>query len=63
MIPEFEDASYAIENKGDYTKPFKSFYGWHIVKLIDRKEIGTYEEMLPDLQEKANRGDRMQISD
>lgn len=60
MIPDFEDASYAIENKGDYTKPFKSFYGWHIVKLIDKKDIGSYEEMLPDLQEKANRGDRMQ---
>ncbi|MCP4310436.1 MAG: peptidylprolyl isomerase [Bacteroidetes bacterium] len=61
MIPEFENASHALENKGDYTKPFKSFYGWHIVKLIDRKEIGTYEELLPDLQEKANRGDRMQF--
>ena len=61
MIPEFENASYAIENKGDYTKPFKSFYGWHIVKMIDRKPIGTYEELLPDLQEKANRGDRMQF--
>ena len=60
MIPEFEDAAYGIENKGEYTKPFKSFYGWHIVKLIDKKEIGSYEEMLPDLQEKANRGDRMQ---
>jgi peptidyl-prolyl cis-trans isomerase SurA len=61
MIPEFEDVSFAIENKGDYTKPFKSFYGWHIVKLIDQKPIGSYEELLPDLQEKANRGDRMQF--
>lgn len=60
MIPEFEDAAYGIENKGEYTVPFKSFYGWHIVKLMDRKEIGSYEDMLPDLQEKANRGDRMQ---
>ena len=31
-----------------------------IIKLIDRREIGTFEELLPDLQEKANRGDRMQ---
>ena len=61
MIPEFEDASFAIENKGEYTKPFKSFYGWHIVKLIDNKGIGTYEEMEADLQERINRGDRMQI--
>ncbi len=39
MIPEFENASFELEKKGDYSKPFKSFYGWHIVKLLDKKEI------------------------
>ena len=58
MIPEFEDACFALENNGDVTTPFKSFYGWHIIKRLDRKNIGTYEEMEPELQEKANRGDR-----
>lgn len=58
MIPEFEDACFAIENKGDYSKPFKSFYGWHIVKLVDKKGIGSYEEMKPELQQKIERGDR-----
>ncbi|MEN8155940.1 MAG: peptidylprolyl isomerase [Bacteroidota bacterium] len=58
MIPVFENAAFSIENKGDFAEPFKSFYGWHIVKLLDKKGIGTYEEMKPDLQEKANRGDR-----
>lgn len=58
MIPEFEDACFAIEKKGDYGKPFKSFYGWHIVKLIDKKEIGSYEEMKPELQQKIDRSDR-----
>ena len=58
MIPEFETACFSLDQKGDFTRPFKSFYGWHIVKLIDKKGIGTYEEMKPELQEKANRGDR-----
>jgi len=58
MIPEFEDVCFTIENKGDFSKPFKSFYGWHIIKLIDKKEIGSFDEMKPELQEKANRGDR-----
>jgi peptidyl-prolyl cis-trans isomerase SurA len=58
MIPEFEDAAFALEKKGDLSKPFKSFYGWHIVKLIDKKEIGSYEEMKPELQQKIDRGDR-----
>jgi peptidyl-prolyl cis-trans isomerase SurA len=58
MIPEFEDACFALEKEGDYSKPFKSFYGWHIVKLIDKKGIGSYEEMKPELQQKIERGDR-----
>jgi len=58
MIPKFEDACFALENKGDYSTPFKSFYGWHIVMLIDKKEIGSYEEMKPELQQKIDRGDR-----
>ncbi len=58
MIPEFENACFSIEKKGDYSKPFKSSYGWHIVRLIDKKEIGSYEEMKPELQQKINRSDR-----
>ncbi|HDR68383.1 MAG TPA: hypothetical protein ENN61_04960 [Bacteroidaceae bacterium] len=58
MIPEFENACFEIENIGDFTKPVKTYYGWHIIKLIDRKPIGTFEEMKPDLLEKTNRGDR-----
>lgn len=61
MISEFEDACFTIEKKGDYTKPFKTFYGWHIVKLIDKQGIGTYEEMKPELQQKINGGGRMNI--
>jgi peptidyl-prolyl cis-trans isomerase SurA len=62
MISEFEDACFSIEKKGDFTKPFKSAYGWHIVKLIDKKGIGTYEEMKPELQQKVNRTDRNRAS-
>jgi peptidyl-prolyl cis-trans isomerase SurA len=58
MIPEFENAAFSLEEKGEITKPFKSFYGWHIIKLLDKKGIGTYEEMKPELQDKANRADR-----
>jgi peptidyl-prolyl cis-trans isomerase SurA len=58
MIPEFENACFSLENIGDVSRPFKSFYGWHLVKLLDKKGIGTYEEMKPELQERANRGDR-----
>jgi peptidyl-prolyl cis-trans isomerase SurA len=58
MIPEFENVCFSIEKPGEYSKPFKSFYGWHIVKLINKKGVGSYEEMEATLQEQINRGDR-----
>lgn len=58
MIPEFENAAFGIADTGSVCEPVKSFYGWHIIKLLDRQGIGSYEEMKPDLQEKATRGDR-----
>ena len=59
MIPEFEDACFAIERKGDYSRPFKSSYGWHIVELLDKKGIGSFEEMKPELQQNIDRSDRI----
>lgn len=32
-------------NTGEYTKPFKSPYGWHIVKVLKTDTIPPYEEM------------------
>ncbi len=61
MISEFEDASFSIEKNGNFSQPFKTFYGWHIIKLIDKQGIGSYEEMKPKLQEKINGGGRMNI--
>ena len=61
MIPEFEDACFAIENEGEFSEPVKSIIGWHIIKLIDKKGIGSYEEMKPELQEKINRGGRTEV--
>ncbi|MEZ5071772.1 MAG: peptidylprolyl isomerase [Bacteroidales bacterium] len=61
MIPEFEDASFGLQQAGQITEPFASAYGWHIVKLLDKKGIGSFEEMKPELQEKINRADRSEV--
>jgi len=62
MIPDFEKGAFALSTPGEISAPFQSQIGWHIVKLIDKKPIGTYEESLEDIKTKALRGDRMQVN-
>lgn len=39
MVPEFEEAAYALE-KGAYTKtPVQSQFGFHVIKLEDRRDV------------------------
>ncbi|MCB0706062.1 MAG: peptidylprolyl isomerase [Saprospiraceae bacterium] len=56
----FEDASFALENPGDYSKPFKTTAGWHIVKLISKKELGPYNQAKGGIQAKVKRDQRFE---
>ncbi|GGG10698.1 peptidyl-prolyl cis-trans isomerase [Dokdonia pacifica] len=60
----FEEQVFSIREKGAYTQPFKSEFGWHIAKLIERFPVGSYEEERAALEEKLTRDIRAkQISD
>jgi peptidyl-prolyl cis-trans isomerase SurA len=32
-----------LQNIGDFTEPIRTYYGWHIFKLLDRRELPEYE--------------------
>lgn len=39
MVPEFEDAAFKLEEKGEYThKPVRTPYGYHLIRLLERRE-------------------------
>lgn len=63
MIPEFIREISTLKNPGEITRPFISSFGWHIVKLMDHKDIGTYEDNLNDLKQSLTRNDRAKKSE
>ena len=63
MIPEFIKEISTMKELNDVAPPFSSSFGWHIVKLLDRKEIGTFEDNLNDLKQNLARSDRAKKSE
>ncbi|MFL1012964.1 peptidylprolyl isomerase [Flavisericum labens] len=60
---EFEDVAFALVNEGDVSEPFKTDYGWHIVKLIKKNPVPDFETLKPELVNKVKRDSRSQLID
>lgn len=63
MIPEFISEITRLKNLNDVSKPFLTSFGWHIVKLLDRKDIGAYEDVVNELKQSLTRSDRAKKSE
>ena len=61
MVSEFEEAAYSLDKPGDFTEPFSSPYGWHIVKLIEKIPLRPYEEMEKELRNRIAKDGRSDI--
>ncbi len=61
--PKFEDVTFGLLNLGDVSKPFKTNYGWHIVKLYDKKPIPSFQDMKSELAAKVKRDERSKLID
>ncbi|HEV7380327.1 MAG TPA: peptidylprolyl isomerase [Dyadobacter sp.] len=53
MVPEVEEAAFALSKPGSYSKPIKTMYGWHIIRLVEKKNIETFANMAPSLRQKV----------
>ncbi|MFT4771426.1 MAG: peptidyl-prolyl cis-trans isomerase SurA [Cryomorphaceae bacterium] len=62
MVEEFEEASFALTEPDQITEPIKSPYGWHIIKLIERVPVKSFDDYEKELRSKISRDSRSDIT-
>ncbi len=58
---DFKDMCFSL-NKGEISKPFKTQYGYHIIKLVDKKPLQEQKELEESIKTKISRDSRAESS-
>ena len=57
----FENTAFGLTNKEDLSQPIQTKFGWHILKLIDRKPVESFETIKPELENQVGKDSRSQL--
>ena len=63
MVQSFDEVAFSLTEEGEYSKPFRTRFGWHIVQLIKKHPVKSFEEMKKELTSKIRSSDRLQLSE
>ena len=58
---EFENMAFSLTLENPISKPFESAFGWHIIKLIEKFNVKTLEEIKPEFESKISKDDRSRL--
>lgn len=62
MVEEFENAAFDLNEAGDLAGPVRTDYGFHLIKLVDKKTLPKLEESRRELSKKVRRDSRAEIT-
>ncbi len=61
-VPEFERMAFSLKTPGDFSDPFQSDIGWHIVRLEKKIPLQPFKELETSLKRKVAPDERLSVS-
>lgn len=62
LLKEMQEVKHSLKN-GEFSKPFKTAYGYHILKITDVTPIKSFEESKNEIKNKISRDGRAKLSE
>lgn len=62
LLKEMQDVKHSLKN-GEFSQPFKTAYGYHILKITDVTPVKSFEEAKNEIKNKVSRDGRAKLSE
>ncbi len=62
MIASFSDVAFSLTEENEISNPFQTPYGWHIIRLIKRFPVESFEDLKPKLQRRIENSPRARFA-
>jgi peptidyl-prolyl cis-trans isomerase SurA len=62
MVPNYENAAFALNNRGDFSKVVKTANGYHIISLMKKIEMKSFEESKAPIERLIQRDGRIKVA-
>jgi peptidyl-prolyl cis-trans isomerase SurA len=62
MVSEFESEAFNLKQNGEFSKPFQTDFGFHIVKRLNHTPLASFDALKKEIQSKVNKDERSKIT-
>ncbi len=61
-IPSFEETAFNLKTIGEISKPVKTAYGWHIIRLEGKQDLESFETLEPKIRANISANSRAELN-